>query len=96
MLGFESTPDGVDGGVGHFCHVGTFPIGIDASKVEERCQDPNVLPKIKAIAELYAGKKIVVARDKLDLVKGVLQKLTAFEKFLADFPQWRNKVEWQV
>ncbi|KAF7729666.1 threalose-6-phosphate phosphatase [Apophysomyces ossiformis] len=91
-IGCESTPDGVDGGVGHFCHVGTFPIGIDAAKVDERRKDPNVLPKIKAIEELYAGKKIVVARDKLDLVKGVLQKLTAFEKFLADYPQWRNKV----
>ncbi|KAG0175237.1 threalose-6-phosphate phosphatase [Apophysomyces sp. BC1015] len=92
VLGCESTPEGVDGEVGHFCHVGTFPIGIDAAKVEERCKDASVLPKIKAIEEMYAGKKIVVARDKLDLVKGVLQKLTAFEKFLMEFPQWRNKV----
>ncbi|KAG0165723.1 threalose-6-phosphate phosphatase [Apophysomyces sp. BC1034] len=92
VLGHESTPEGVDGGAGHSCHVGTFPIGIDPARVEQKCKDPLVLPKIRAIAEMYAGKKIVVARDKLDLVKGVLQKLAAFEKFLIEYPQWRNRV----
>lgn len=41
---------------------------------------------------MYADKKILVARDKIDLVQGVLQKLAAFEKFLMDYPQWQNKV----
>jgi trehalose-6-phosphate synthase len=44
------------------------------------------------IREMYAGKKIIVGRDKLDLVKGVLQKLHAFEQFLKDYPEWRNQV----
>ncbi len=30
--------------------------------------------------------------DKIDLVKGVLQKLASFEKFLDDYPNWRDKV----
>ncbi|KAF7727447.1 threalose-6-phosphate phosphatase [Apophysomyces ossiformis] len=92
LLGLESTPDGVDGGAAHSCHVGTFPIGIDPMRVEKKCRDPLVLPKTRAIAEMYAGKKVVIARDKLDLVKGVLQKLAAFEKFLIEYPHWRNKV----
>ncbi|KAI8366831.1 glycosyltransferase family 20-domain-containing protein [Radiomyces spectabilis] len=91
VLGFESTPDGVDCD-GHFCQVGTFPIGIDVDAVDAKRQNPNVLPKIRAIAEMYTGKKILVGRDKLDLVKGVLQKLAAFEKFLIDYPEWANKV----
>lgn len=48
--------------------------------------------KSDAIKEMYSGKKIIVGKDKVDLVKGVLQKLAAFEKFLLDFPEWRNKV----
>ncbi|KAI8332220.1 glycosyltransferase family 20-domain-containing protein [Chlamydoabsidia padenii] len=91
LLGFESTPDGVNW-EGHFCRVGTFPIGIDVDDVELKRSSPQVLPKIQAIAEMYMGKKILVGRDKLDLVKGVLQKLAAFEKFLTDYPEWRNKV----
>ncbi|CAG8747162.1 16774_t:CDS:2, partial [Gigaspora rosea] len=33
----------------------------------------------------------VYIRDKLDLVKGVIQKLHAFEKFLSEYPEWQNK-----
>ena len=72
--------------------MGTFPIGIDAEKVDTARRSDKVLPKIEAIAEMYRGKKIIVGRDKLDLVKGVLQKLAAFEKFLMDYPEWRDKV----
>lgn len=72
--------------------MGTFPIGIDPTEIESRCQDLSVQTKSKAIQDMYTGKKILVARDKIDLVKGVLQKLAAFEKFLIDFPEWRNKV----
>lgn len=52
----------------------------------------DVVPKIKAITEMYSDKKILVGRDKLDLVQGVLQKLAAFEKFLIDYPEWQNRV----
>ncbi|KAI7858774.1 glycosyltransferase family 20-domain-containing protein [Circinella umbellata] len=91
VFGFESTPEGVEEG-GHFCHVGTFPIGIDVDRVDSMRCDPSVQAKMKAIADMYTGKKIIVGRDKLDLVKGVVQKLAAFEKFLMDYPEWRNKV----
>ncbi|KAI7892938.1 glycosyltransferase family 20-domain-containing protein [Mucor mucedo] len=91
VLGYESSPDGVECN-GHFCHVGTFPIGIDVDAVDSLRRSSDVVPKINAIAEMYSDKKILVGRDKLDLVQGVLQKLAAFEKFLMDYPQWQNKV----
>lgn len=47
---------------------------------------------MKAIRAMYAGKKIIIGRDKLDSTKGVLQKLHAFEKFLNDYPEWRKQV----
>lgn len=91
VLGYETTPDGVEY-EGHFCHVGTFPIGIDVDAVDAIRQSSDVRPIIKAIAEMYSDKKILVSRDKIDLVQGVLQKLAAFEKFLIDYPEWQNKV----
>lgn len=36
---------------------------------------PGVAPKIEALRRLYAGKKIIVGRDKLDPTKGVLPKV---------------------
>lgn len=72
--------------------VGTFPIGIDAERVERQRKAPGVLPKMDAIRKTYKGKRIIVGRDKLDLVKGVQQKLQAFEKFLNDYPDMQGEV----
>ena len=30
--------------------------------------------------------------DRLDMIKGIPQRLLAFEKFLEEHPQWRDKV----
>ncbi|KAG0350160.1 threalose-6-phosphate phosphatase [Podila minutissima] len=89
--GYESTPRGVDA-LGSTVWVGTFPIGIDAERVERQRKAPGVLPKMDAIRKTYKGKRIIVGRDKLDLVKGVQQKLQAFEKFLNDYPDMQGEV----
>ncbi|KAF3089218.1 threalose-6-phosphate phosphatase [Orbilia oligospora] len=47
---------------------------------------------MQAIRELAGGKKIIVGRDRLDSVRGVVQKLRAFEMFLELYPEWRDKV----
>ncbi|CAG8604108.1 9636_t:CDS:10 [Cetraspora pellucida] len=91
ILGYESTPSGVDA-KGSIVSVGPFPIGIDAERVEVQRKNPEVAPKIDSLRELHSGKKIIVGRDKLDLVKGVIQKLHAFEKFLSEYPEWQHKV----
>lgn len=92
VLGYESTFNGVHcHDDGHFCHVGTFPIGIDPIDIGQRCQHPDVQSKRQAIVDMYTGTKLLVGRDKIDLSKGVLQKLAAFESLLQTYPQWRNK-----
>ncbi|KAI8096191.1 glycosyltransferase family 20-domain-containing protein [Halteromyces radiatus] len=91
VLGCESTQVGVNHN-GHLVAVGAFPIGIDSDRVHSYCQQPGVEPKMAAIREMYAGKKIIIGRDKLDSTKGVLQKLHAFEQFLHRYPEWKNKV----
>ena len=92
ILGFDSSPAGVDAYGAHVA-VDVFPIGINAASTEEFAfSDPAVEEKIKGIQELYAGKKIIVGRDRLDSVRGVKQKLQAFEAFLERYPEWHDKV----
>lgn len=55
-------------------------------------QRPGIQPKLQSLRALYQGKKIIVGRDKLDAVKGVVQKLRAFEKLLQDYPDWIGNV----
>jgi trehalose 6-phosphate synthase/phosphatase len=38
-------------------------------------QRPGIQPKLEALRTLYEGKKIIVGRDKLDVVKGIVQKV---------------------
>lgn len=91
ILGFPSDTLGVDA-YGSRVQVGVFPIGIDAAKVEAAAWAPSVTEKYDALKKMYNGKKIIVGRDRLDSVRGVAQKLQAFERFLEMFPEWREKV----
>ncbi|KAF8761607.1 Trehalose-phosphatase [Rhizoctonia solani] len=68
------------------------PVGIDAVRVERDSQRPGIQPKLQSLRSIYQGKKIIVGRDKLDAVKGVVQKLRAFEKLLQDYPEWIGNV----
>ncbi|KAK0203723.1 trehalose 6-phosphate phosphatase [Desarmillaria ectypa] len=91
VCGYETTHRGIDV-EGHVTSVMHCPVGIDAERVARDIQRPGILPKLEALQTLYEGKKIIVGRDKLDVVNGVLQKLRAFEKLLQDYPEWIGNV----
>lgn len=77
---------------GHVTGVRHCPVGVDAERVGKDILRPGIQPKLEALRALYQGKKIIVGRDKLDVVKGVVQKLRAFEKLLHDYPEWIGNV----
>ncbi|TFK23762.1 trehalose 6-phosphate phosphatase [Coprinopsis marcescibilis] len=91
VCGYESNSRGIDVD-GHVTAVMHCPVGIDAERVARDIQRPGIQPKLEALQNLYEGKKIIVGRDKLDVVKGVVQKLRAFEKLLQDYPEWVGNV----
>ncbi|KAF3403783.1 Trehalose-phosphatase [Penicillium rolfsii] len=92
VLGFESNSAGVDAYGAHVA-VDVFPIGIDARAIQKAAFGaPDLEQTVQGIRKLYAGKKIIVGRDRLDSVRGVAQKLQAFEIFLERYPEWRDKV----
>ncbi|KAK3346378.1 glycosyltransferase family 20-domain-containing protein [Lasiosphaeria hispida] len=91
VLGFPSDTTGVEA-YGSRVEVGVFPIGIDAMKVASLAWTDSVNEKYDALKKLYGGRKIIVGRDRLDSVRGVAQKLMAFERFLEMYPEWRETV----
>lgn len=91
VCGYEASPRGIDV-EGHVTAVSHCPVGVDAERVAKDILRPGIQPKLEALRNLYEGKKIIVGRDKLDVVKGVIQKLRAFEKLLQDFPEWIGNV----
>ncbi|KAI1260310.1 glycosyltransferase family 20 protein [Xylariaceae sp. FL1019] len=91
ILDIPSDTTGLDA-FGTRVEVGVYPIGIDAKKVEKLAWSEDVSGKYEALREIYHGKRIIVGRDRLDSVRGVAQKLMAFERFLEMYPEWRNQV----
>jgi trehalose-6-phosphate synthase len=75
-----------------FVNVSHEPIGVDPEGMAKAREEPEVKEWIKVIQERYKGKHLIVARDKLDNVRGVRQKLLAYELFLNKYPQWRQNV----
>ncbi|KAI2631227.1 trehalose-phosphatase [Xylaria nigripes] len=91
ILDFPSDANGIDA-FGSRVDVGVHPIGIDSKRVEKIAWSKEVSEKYDALKEMYKGNKIIVGRDRLDSVRGVPQKLMAFERFLELYPEWREKV----
>lgn len=91
LLCVEATNEGVQL-EDRFVNVVNLAIGIDPKALSVARKDPGVSEWIDAIRERYEGKTLIVARDKLDHVRGVRQKLLAYELFLDRYPEWREKV----
>jgi trehalose-6-phosphate synthase len=84
-------PNGVEF-EGRLVHVGTFPIGIDPEKFTEGLKMARIQDRISKLKERFKGLKVLVGVDRLDYIKGVPQKLHAFELFLSKHPEWVDKV----
>lgn len=91
ILGLEGTPEGVED-QGRLTRVAAFPIGIDSDRFIRALEVREVQEHIKDLKERFSGRKVMLGVDRLDMIKGIPQKLLAFEKFLEENPQWRDKV----
>lgn len=89
ILTAEATPEGVQL-EDRFIDVTNLTIGIDPVSLGRHREDENVAKWLKTMQERYKGKKLIVARDKLDHVRGVRQKLLSYELFLNKNPEWRE------
>ncbi|KAK4492729.1 hypothetical protein RD792_003549 [Penstemon davidsonii] len=91
ILGIEGTPEGVED-QGRLTRVAAFPIGIDSERFIRAIEAPQVQEHIKELKERFAGRKVMLGVDRLDMIKGIPQKILAFEKFLEENPYWHDKV----
>jgi len=68
--------------------IGTFPIGIEPSEFHDRLRTSGVQEMIRSMRTKFHGTKVVVGVDRLDCIKGIPQKLYAFDKFLERHSEW--------
>lgn len=76
---------------GSYTKVNTIPVGIEADDLKKVLKSESVVEWKNMIRDRWKGKILVVSRDQLDKLRGVKQKLLAYEKFLIDNPEYVNK-----
>lgn len=77
---------------GHTVRVGNFPMGIDYQKFSGANRSKTVRKAVKKYRKRYRGLKIIVAVDRLDPTKGLVERLQAYRNFLYLQPKMRGKV----
>jgi len=73
--------------------LGANPVGINVDYIKQLMQQPALLDKIAALKDPLGVKKMILSVERLDYVKGPLEKVLAFEKFLDDYPEFHGTVE---
>ena len=91
LLGLGVTVNGVQF-EGRQVNVDAYPIGIDPQKIRDGLERPEVQQRIEELQDKFRGIKLIVGVDRLDHIKGLKQKLTAFEEFLVQHPEWVGKL----
>lgn len=91
ILGLGTAPDAVVTQEGRQASVGTFPIGIDPGKFADALKTADVGRRVAELEGKFRGMQVIVGVDRLDYIKGVPQKLLAFEKLLSEYPQYVEK-----
>ncbi len=72
--------------------VDAFPMGIDYQHYSKAGERPAVRSEIERIRKRVGDRKLIISVDRLDYTKGILQRLQAFELFLSENPQYKQKV----
>jgi len=80
---------------GRKIRLGAQPVGINFQLIDNILKKEDVKERIQHFVEdkKRRGVKRIVSIERLDYVKGPLEKIKAFGTFLKDYPEFRGKVE---
>lgn len=73
--------------------LGAQPVGVNMENIEEIYHRPETICKIKELSQRTNDKKIILSVERLDYVKGPLEKIIAFGEFLEEHPELHGSIE---
>ena len=72
--------------------VDALPMGINYDLYHRAAENEKVWQAIEKNQKLFGDHKLILSVDRLDYSKGILHRLQGFQKFLEQYPEYRNKV----
>lgn len=73
--------------------LGANPVGVHVDYIKELMQKEETQQMITELKKSTSGKKTIISIERLDYVKGPLEKIRAFGQFLDEHPALHGKVE---
>jgi trehalose 6-phosphate synthase len=71
---------------------GAFPVGIDVADFSQLAQKAAESDFVKEVTDSLGGRSMIIGVDRLDYSKGLPMRFDAYEMFLKNFPDWRQKI----
>ncbi|WAJ38973.1 glucosylglycerol-phosphate synthase [Pseudomonas sp. GOM7] len=90
-VGLERMTTALDTGTRQV-RLGAHPVGLDIERVRNALEAPKIQELMAQLREEMKGVKLILAVERLDYTKGILEKLNAYERLLADNPELIGKV----
>jgi len=72
--------------------IAEFPMGIDYKKFQLAGSSLSAQRAVRALRKKYGKKKIILAVDRLDPSKGIIERLKAYQELLKTSPRLHGKV----
>jgi trehalose 6-phosphate synthase len=72
--------------------IGSFPVGIEPRSFARLARRNEESPLVKNLVASLGGRNLVIGVDRLDYSKGLIQRLDAFDIFLANHNEWLGKL----
>jgi trehalose 6-phosphate synthase len=72
--------------------IGSFPVGIEPQAFARLARRNEQSPLVKDLVASLGGRNLVIGVDRLDYSKGLIQRLDAFDMFLANHIEWLGKL----
>jgi trehalose 6-phosphate synthase len=77
---------------GRVVRVGVFPVGVETDAFSRLARRAIETDFVREVLESLSGREMIIGVDRLDYTKGIPERMDAYERFLTNFPKWRNKV----
>jgi glucosylglycerol-phosphate synthase len=90
-LGVASMATGIEAN-GRSVGLGAHPVGVDVARIRAEVAAPEVVARVAELRRRFAGRTAILSVERLDYVKGQLQKLRAFERLLDRHPELRGTI----
>ena len=72
--------------------VGVFPVGVETETFARLARRAIETEFVREVLDSLSGRAMIIGVDRLDYSKGLPERMSAFERFLTNFPDWRGKV----